>query len=754
MKRLVLVVMICASATSVAEAQRTLRMTGQVVDSAGTPVAGAQVEVLGTYWATVSQKDGSFGLSLPTGRWQLLVRRLGFRPAVIPLAGADSGSPAFIVVRLTSAPLSLANIVVQAQGATPFRQTVSSEAVRQLPALVEPDLFRATVLLPAVSQPNDLKGKVHLAGGSSDETGVRLDGHPVQDPFHVLGILGSFNADALEAAHVSIHHLPPSVDGRLSGVIDLETRDRTARASTDVAISVIAASAAATRSNLPGDVDLLVAARVTYLDKLLKRVFTGSSAAADLPLPGFYDALIRVGGPRRNTWRWEALGFATRDERTPSDGSEDSPSTAWGESLVGFRLMRDGSAWDVAARGSASLADARRNTESPDTYGWFDISRQWASTAIEATRTSQYWRSAFGLSLDVRRIEQVWDNTARTDLLSGGIPAQFSGEDDLVETAIFAESSYEVGPRWTLSVGGRQAWVNGRAYLAPRLAVSFRPRSSLRLEAAADRRYQFDAQVEEPITGSITSPVFLLDAPRRADVLGLAAAWHPTRLPLGRAGSLQLQVFSKRYHQHTVARSLALGIEVDSARFPDFLRTTAGSTGASLAAQWQPTDASLIQFSYTAQKTWEDVAGERTPTSFDTPHELSLATTLRMKERWTFNLAFQARSGAVSTPVEARILVPALEGNGARARYIPGARNSFRAPTYLRLDVGVARAWRFWGAEWTLSANVLNVTFRENPVEYDWRGVFCAAQGVCPSRSAVEQSGLPIVPSIGLTAHW
>jgi hypothetical protein len=42
-----------------------------------------------------------------------------------------------------------------------------------------------------VSQPNDLKGRIHLAGGSSDETGVRLDGHPLQDPFHLLGLFGA-----------------------------------------------------------------------------------------------------------------------------------------------------------------------------------------------------------------------------------------------------------------------------------------------------------------------------------------------------------------------------------------------------------------------------------------------------------------------------------------------------------------------------------------------------------------------------------
>jgi hypothetical protein len=47
---------------------------------------------------------------------------------------------------------------------------LTANMVRQVPPLVEADLFRAITFLPMVSQPNDLKGRIHLAGGSSDAT--------------------------------------------------------------------------------------------------------------------------------------------------------------------------------------------------------------------------------------------------------------------------------------------------------------------------------------------------------------------------------------------------------------------------------------------------------------------------------------------------------------------------------------------------------------------------------------------------------
>ncbi|MGI8402666.1 MAG: hypothetical protein ACR2NS_13855, partial [Gemmatimonadaceae bacterium] len=196
----------------------------------------------------------------------------------------------------------------------PLAQTVTISTVRQVPPLGEPDIFRAVVLLPGVSQPNDLKGRIHLAGGPSDETGVTLDGHPLQDPFHLLGVLGAFNVAALERADVLLHHVPIESDRRLSGIISLESR-RSAVPVSEGVLGLLSSSATTVRPGSIGGITILASGRVTYLDKALRLLGDHVNLGADeATLLGYHDFLLRT----NKTWKTgsiEAINFITKDTR-------------------------------------------------------------------------------------------------------------------------------------------------------------------------------------------------------------------------------------------------------------------------------------------------------------------------------------------------------------------------------------------------------------------------------------------------------
>lgn len=86
------------------------------------------------------------------------------------------------------------------------------------------------------------------------------------------------------------------------------------------------------------------------------------------------------------------------------------------------------------------------------------------------------------------------------------------------------------------------------------------------------------------------------------------------------------------------------------------------------------------------------------------------------------------------------------------ARYILGERNSVRVPPYHRLDLGVRREGRLWGADVTVFFQVLNLLFRENAIDYDWLQHF---RGVSSGhRSGSVRAGLPILSSVGVEARW
>jgi hypothetical protein len=752
---LALSVLVCANWVVSVSAQERVPVYGRIVDVEDAALSGAAVHALGTYWSTLSRVDGSFEIALPSGTWPLRVDRIGYRPDTVSVTvGADMSPPPF-VVRLSPQPISLRGLTVEAARTPPLGHTVTTETVRQVPPLGEPDIFRALVLLPGVSQPNDLKGRIHLAGGSSDETGIRLDGHPLQDPFHLLGLFGAFNIATLERADVLIHHLPAGLGGRLSGVIDLTTRYPEGDPTGEVVASLLTSGATLSYPDLPGGLDLLASGRITYLDRVMPLFFE------DFPGLGFHDALLRLGHSWGDGWRAEAIGFTTRDYLRDADLVDlvaYEPFT-WGESLAGFSVNRASHAWDFSARASFNRAFTHLDERALGGTNFIDSGRDWAAGAAEMTRTERDWLVTGGISLDHRVNGQEWiARGLANEIFSPSTPEVFAGEETQTVWAAFGEGSHDIGERWTASAGLRLSGLGGEIYPAPRATLAFQPTDELRVEAAIDRRHQFDAQLEEPLEGSITAPLFLLDEPRTANVAAVSAEWKPARIPIGRTGSVQVQAFYKQYPDRP--RLPALDPEETRGKldlgFPDFHRFPGHALGAMASGKLTFGDEGILQGSYTYQRVREEFDGEIFPTAWDAPHTVALFGSVPTWSGWTLNTVYHAHSGRATTPVLNRIFEPDLRFANSRfllARYLYGERNSIRVPPYHRLDIGTRRSWNARDAEWTLSLQILNVFNNENPVGYDWRVYF----GDLVGRDAAPRAGrigLPVMPSIGLEVKW
>lgn len=738
--------------TATAQSPRTVR--GTVTDVAARPV-GATVIVLGSRWSTVARDDGQFEVSVPIGRWRLEIARLGYRTdtveVVLPEGGKYFDLPP---VRLVAAPLVLPGLTVRGEAAPAMAQTVTTETIRQVPPLGEPDVFRAVALLPGVSQPNDLKGRIHLAGGSSDETGVRLDGHPLQAPFHLLGLAGAFNVAALEQADVRIHHLPPSLDGQLSGVIDIQTRRLTDQPYREAVTGVLSSGATVSQTQLPGGLDLLASGRITYLDKVVEFLAPGARAGGDeIPLIGYRDAVVRIGRELPGGWRAEALMFHTRDalRTTGQDSSVSADRLAWGETLGGVSLVRSSTRWKWSARLGMNRASVLKGAASgPDAY--VRSTRDWTSGALQVNRYSQGWQWSAGASLDHRGYEHEWRTTGLgREIFSPRTPDSYRGSDALSQWSAFGEVERDWGPRLSVAAGSRVSWVDGTAYPAPRLLATYRLRDDLRVDAALDRRFQFDAESEEPIEGNVTPPIFLLRTPRVADMAALVSEWEPSAQLLGGGGSLQLGMFHKRYRDRAVLPEL--GRDDPPVAFPGFTRIAGATAGLTLSGRWSRGEDLLVQGGYTYQRARERLEGTWYSTGWDAPHDVSLLGSTRVLGRWHLNAVYRGHSGRATTPVRARVYVASEEFETyLRARYIRGARNSVRVPAYHRIDVGTRRSWSSRGADWTFFAQVLNVFFRDNPIDYDWAQYFASLED--PSLSRYPRRGLPILPTLGIEVRW
>ena len=726
----------------------------RVLDPAGEPLGGAAVEVSGTLLRTRSALDGTAALDLSPGTWVVRARLIGSRADSAHVRAPDDAS-ATVVVVLAPAPYTLNGIVVEADQSPPFAQTITEQTIRQVPPLVEADVFRAAVLLPGVSQPNDLKGRIHLAGGASDETGITLDGHPLQDPFHLLGVLGAFDVAALERADVHIHDLPAWTGGRLSGLIALQSREGSAPA-TDLGASVLAAGATTVQPRLPLGADLLVSGRVTYLDRMIEASSSDRELAEGVPLYGFRDGLLRVGRSWSGGVRAELLGFATRDVIDNSVTREIDGVTpfTWGERLLGLRLLRTSATASWTVRASLGHAGVEYDERPIDGISFTDSDRELRTFSAELTRGGEERRITAGAEWQERRIRQRWASPYQfSTIFSPHAPESFDGAEEQRRTSGFVEAEQRLSPTTTAALRFRLWSVDGQLHPEPAARVTW-SRADWRLVAALGRRHQFEAELEEPREGNIAPPLFVLAAPRIADVAAVSIA-PPAMMPWGGTrATVELQAFAKHYRNRTVLADTALTYP-SSAPVPSFDRVPGHSVGLALSARLASPSGMAAQASYTFEQVRERLAGEWSPPAWESPHILSLFGSVPVGRGWSLNAVYQAHSGAAVTPIAARVFEPSFGGEASPSRFLPGARNSARLEPYRRLDLSARKQWDGWGASWAFSIQVLNALARENPREANWLGLLCAQSGPadqCFPSGQIES--LPILPSLGLEIRW
>jgi hypothetical protein len=742
---------LCAASTGAAQAV----IAGRAVDGRLRPLAGAVVTVEGLQRRSVTDDSGRFTIAVVDSAGWLTVRRLGFLEVRQRYAAGDS-----IRVELREIPALLAGVSVDAPLAPPLAQTVTAASVRQAPALLEPDVFRALLLLPGVSQPNDLRGRVHLAGGAGDETAVRLDGHPLQDPFHLFGLIGAMNVGALDRATVSIHHLPLEAQGSLSGVISLDTRG--VADSTEVTASVLAAGLTTSR-HLPAQLDVLASGRMSYVKAVAKALYPDAVERGDLPLYDVRDGLLRLGRTFAGGARVETIAFTTADAfaNPRLEAISGYRPLAWGETMAGASMRVPRGAWTLDLHTSATAWRLGRDERPARPDGdWIDVHRRILTISADAERRGDVLAFRTGVMADQRRFQQAWSvSGANDDVFSPRTPPAFAGTAGAWRVGGYSAFDANVSARTILSLGARLWGTRSGAYLAPQLLVARALTEDVKLELSAERRHQFDAELEEPVEGTVAAPRFLLDRPRVADVAAASLAWRPRRAQS--SSELRLETFAKRYTRLPLLRDATLGEPVvpATAGFPQFEFHRGASAGIGVRGKTALASGVALQAAYTFQRALIEDDGEWFPSDGDIPHSfIGFASVPLHLAGLRLTTAAQFHSGAVITPVAARVLVPDAEFfAGFSSRFLSGGRNSFRLRPYQRIDLGLRRAWRAGRAEVALSAQVLNLLLRDNPRSMSWERYYellSVGAGDAAARSTSGVPGLPILPSIGIEVRW
>lgn len=159
----------------------------------------------------------------------------------------------------------------------------------------EADLFRIVESQPGVQSGADGIGGLHVRGGSADQNLILMDGVPIYNPAHSLGIFSVFNSEAIQSAQLYKGAFPARYGGRLSSVLDVHTREGNKKKwSGSAKASLIASTARIEGPIIKDKASILITARRTFLDEFIKKE-TAKAKSKDeyftdlygVPLEGF-----------------------------------------------------------------------------------------------------------------------------------------------------------------------------------------------------------------------------------------------------------------------------------------------------------------------------------------------------------------------------------------------------------------------------------------------------------------------------------
>ena len=285
-------------------------------------LAGVSVLCLETKKGSNSNKYGFYSVSLLDANDSLtfVFSSMGYEPQTRRISTKNN---TVLNIELSVEATTLNEVVVNApkisQTARMSFQTISIKQVQEIPALLgEKDIMKVLQLLPGIQRGNDGNGLIFVRGGASDQNLLLLDEAPVYNMFHAGGFFSVFNGNAIKSFEVMKGAFPARYGGRLSSVIEVQTKDgNKERVEGNLNIGILSSSAVVEGPLQKGKASFLVSGRLSYWDKIYDLVRPKTS---DRILFGLYDYTAKLHFELSSKDKLYISTYAGRDNFTWKQG--------------------------------------------------------------------------------------------------------------------------------------------------------------------------------------------------------------------------------------------------------------------------------------------------------------------------------------------------------------------------------------------------------------------------------------------------
>jgi hypothetical protein len=246
--------------------------------TSGEPLISANIYDRYSDQGTVTNVYGFYSLTLPADSVHINFSYIGY----------ESAEHTFLLQQDTTlnidldGAVQLEEVVVRAsrQGerieerSQMSQMTVPVEQIKMAPVLLgETDVLKTLQLLPGVQSGGEGQTGLYVRGGSPDQNLVMLDGVPIYNTSHLLGIFSVFNADAVKNVTLTKGGFPARYGGRLSSILEINMKEGNLQEwHGEGAVGMISS-----RLTLEGPIkkdktSILVSGRRTYADLLFRPI--------------------------------------------------------------------------------------------------------------------------------------------------------------------------------------------------------------------------------------------------------------------------------------------------------------------------------------------------------------------------------------------------------------------------------------------------------------------------------------------------
>jgi len=206
-------------------------VSGYVYDaSTGEKILFADVYLSNFKQGVSSNEHGFYSLSLKRGEIHLVCSYLGYekfektfrlnRDIRLDIPLSKNSHIVLDQVVIKDAPISNKYIDFYKP-----EQVMMEEMERSISLGGEEDILRYLYTNSGVLTGSDGFGGMYVRGGSQDQNQILLDGVPVYNPTHALGLFSVFNSQAIKSARLYKSDFPSRFGGCTSSILDVWTKD-------------------------------------------------------------------------------------------------------------------------------------------------------------------------------------------------------------------------------------------------------------------------------------------------------------------------------------------------------------------------------------------------------------------------------------------------------------------------------------------------------------------------------------------------